>query len=94
MAKSYTVTIKLGSKNRPCHVGHQIGQEWTFNYMTPPGPCSLACNTMYPSAMALYGGGTFHWQADADAIYISCPDRDVQNIFELRRNPPGGSLVR
>ena len=83
--KQYDVVIKLISNQHPCHSGHKIGDEWVFEYMTPPNMCSLAYNTLYPVALALSTGGTFPWQEDTDVISIACPDGDVRNIFELRR---------
>ncbi len=83
--KEYTVNIKLVSNQNPCHLGHKIGDEWTFDYLTPPGMCSMAFNALYPVAQALQVGGTFPWQDDPDVITIACPDGDVNNIFELRR---------
>ena len=85
--KEYEVVIKLIGNRNPCHSGHKIGDEWVFNYMTPPGMCGLAFNALYPVALALQYGATFPWQADPDVVTISCPDAEVNNIFELRRRP-------
>jgi uncharacterized repeat protein (TIGR04076 family) len=85
--KAYEVSIKLIGNQRPCHSGHKIGDEWVFNYMTPGGMCSLAYNAIYPVALALQFGATFPWQEDPDVIQLSCPDGEVNNIFELRRRP-------
>lgn len=85
--KEYEVVIKLVSNQNPCHSGHKIGDEWVFNYMTPPGMCSLAYNAIYPAAMVLQFGGMFPWQDDPDVVQLSCPDGEVNNIFELRRRP-------
>ncbi len=83
--KQYEVVIKLVGNRSPCHSGHKIGDEWVFNYMTPPGICSLAYNALYPVALALQFGATFPWQVDPDVITIACPDAEVTNLFELRR---------
>jgi uncharacterized repeat protein (TIGR04076 family) len=85
--RQYEVVIKLISNLSPCHSGHQIGDEWVFNYMTPGGMCSLAFNAIYPVALALQFGATFPWQNDPDVITVSCPDAEVNNVFELRRRP-------
>jgi uncharacterized repeat protein (TIGR04076 family) len=85
--KAYEVSIKLIGNQRPCHSRHKIGDEWVFNYMTPGGMCSLAYNAIYPVALALQFGATFPWQEDPDVIQLSCPDGEVNNIFELRRRP-------
>lgn len=85
--KNYEVVIKLVGNQNPCHSGHKIGDEWVFNYMTPPGMCSLAFNAIYPMALTLQFGGTFPWQDDPDVATASCPDHKVNNVFELRRQP-------
>ena len=85
--KDYRVVIKLIGNQNPCHSGHQIGDEWVFDYMTPPGMCSLAFNAIYPVALALQFGATFPWQDDPDVITLSCPDHEVNNVFELKRIP-------
>ena len=85
--KEYEVVIKLIGNRSPCHSGHKIGDEWVFDYMTPPGMCSLAFNALYPVALALQFGATFPWSENPDVITISCPDGEVTNLFELRRRP-------
>lgn len=85
--QEYEVVIRLVRNQNPCHSGHQIGDEWVFNYMTPPGMCSLAYNAIYPAALALQFGATFPWQQDPNVIELSCPDGEVNNIFQLRRVP-------
>ena len=85
--RQYEVVIKLIDNLSPCHSGHQVGDEWVFNYMTPGGMCSLAFNAIYPVAPALRFGATFPWQNDPDVITLSCPDAQVNNVFELRRRP-------
>jgi uncharacterized repeat protein (TIGR04076 family) len=83
--KQYEVVIKLVGNKSPCHSGHKIGDEWVFDYMTPPGMCGLAYNALYPFALALRLGATFPWSANPDVVTICCPDADVNNLFELRR---------
>jgi len=84
--QQYEVVIKLVSNNCPCHVGHQIGNEWVFDYFTPPRRmCGLAFNAIYPFALAMLYGAKTPWQKDPDFYQVSCPDVTVQNIFELRR---------
>jgi uncharacterized repeat protein (TIGR04076 family) len=83
--KQYEVLIKLVSNNCACHVGHQIGDECVFDYFTPPHMCGLAFNAIYPFALALLYGAKTPWQKGPDLVTVSCPDADVQNIFELHR---------
>lgn len=85
--KGYQVIIKLVRNQSPCHSGHNIGDGWVFNHMTPGGMCGLAFNAIYPVALALQFGATFPWQSDPDVIEVSCPDGEVNNVFELRRVP-------
>lgn len=85
--KEYDVVIKLVSNQSPCHIGHQIGDEWVFQYKTPGDMCSLAYNAILPFALVLKYGGTFPWQKDPDVVQASCPDAEVNNVFELRRVP-------
>lgn len=85
--KEYDVVIELIGNKSPCHSGHQVGDEWVFQYMTPGGMCSLAYNAIFPMALALQFGATFPWQNDPDIVRVCCPDTGVQNIFELRRIP-------
>jgi uncharacterized repeat protein (TIGR04076 family) len=84
-SKEYEVVIKLVGNKKTCHSGHKIGDEWVFDYLTPPGMCSLAYNALYPIALALRFGATFPWEEDPDVVTICCPDADVSNCFELRR---------
>ena len=84
-SKEYDVIIKLVSNQRPCHNGHKVGDEWVFRYNTPEGMCSLAFNAIYPMVWALQFGATFPWQEDPDVTTVSCPDPEVNNVFELRR---------
>jgi uncharacterized repeat protein (TIGR04076 family) len=83
--KVYEVVIRLVANQRPCYVGHKIGDEWVFNYFTPSSMCGLAYNALYPVALALQFGATFPWQEDPDVITLACPDAEVNNVFELRR---------
>lgn len=85
--RHYEVLIKLIGNQSPCHSGHQVGDEWVFDYMTPGGMCGLAYNAIYPVALTLQFGGTFPWQDGPDVIEVACPDGQVNNIFELRRSP-------
>lgn len=87
----YIIRIKLLRNDRPCHFGHQVGDEWEFDHATPAGMCSMAYNSLYPVIFTLRNGGSFPWQEDPDVVEMSCPDGEVHNIFEVRRipRPPG-----
>ncbi len=85
--KQYDVRIKLISNQRPCNIGHKVGEEWLWEYKVPGGLCWFAYNAILPFAAVLKYGGTFPWQKDPDVITASCPDAEVVNVFELRRVP-------
>jgi uncharacterized repeat protein (TIGR04076 family) len=87
--KQYEVAIKLVGNQQPCHSGHEIGDEWTFNFQPPQGLCMFAYNSLFPFALVLKTGGTFPWQEDPDVITVCCPDSEVVNVFELRRREIG-----
>ncbi len=84
-AKEYEVVIKLVANKHPCHAGLKIGDEWAFDYSPPQRMCGFAYNAIFPFALVLKTGGTFPWQQDPDVVRATCPDEDVQNIFEIHR---------
>lgn len=51
--KRYEVLIKLIGNQSPCHIGHKIGDEWVFDYMTPGGICSLTDTVRTTCQMSL-----------------------------------------
>jgi uncharacterized repeat protein (TIGR04076 family) len=83
--KQYEVKIRLIRNNAPCHNGHKIGDEWEYNFAQPAGMCGFAYNSLLPFIMTMKTGGTLPWQEDPDLLMISCPDPEVQNVFEIRR---------
>ncbi len=84
-AEQYDVTVKLIRNNSPCHSGHQIGDEWEYNYAPPVGMCGFAYNAIFPFGVAIKTGGTFPWQQDPDVLTVARPDPEVHNVFEIRR---------
>ena len=85
--KEYDVAVKLVGNQKPCHSGHKVGDEWLFQFQPLEGMCFAAYNTLFPFILVLKCGGTFPWQEDPDTIVVSCPDPEVNNVFELRRIP-------
>ncbi len=83
----YDVVAKLVAHQRPCPLGYKVGDEWVLKAKTPEGMCSWAYNAIFPVVLTLQCGGTFPWQQDPDVTEVSCPDGDVNVIFELRRIP-------
>ena len=87
MAENYNITFKLIGNQKPCNVGHQVGEEWIWEDKTPHNMCFAAYNALYPFALVIKYGGNFPWQEDPNAIEQACPDADVVNRFEIRRTP-------
>ena len=87
MPEGYDVSIKLINNQKPCHNGHKVGDEWLLQDKTPGGICWAAYNSIFPFAIVLKHGGSFPWQTDPEVITASCPDREVVNVFEIRRIP-------
>ena len=83
--KAYEVVVRLVSNRSPCHSGHKIGDEWVFDFRPPQDLCGFAYNSLFPFALVLKTGGMFPWQSDPDVLTVSCPDAEVNNVFELRR---------
>ncbi len=57
--KQYEMVIKPVANQHPCYSGDKIGDEWLFNYFTPPHMYGLAFNAIYHVALALQYGTTF-----------------------------------
>ena len=87
MAENYNITFKLIGNQKPCNVGHQVGEEWIWEDKTPHNMCFAAYNALYPFALVIKYGGNFPWQEDPNVIEQACPDADVVNRFEIRRTP-------
>ncbi len=47
--------------------------------------CSSAYDTVIPFARILRYGGELPWADDKDVLLLSCPDPNVQVIYEVRR---------
>ena len=93
MAETYDVVIKLIGNQKPCNIGHEVGQEWVWKSKVPEGMCFFAYNTVHQFAQVFRYGGSFPWQNDPDVITASCPDAEVVNVFEIRRTPEKGKLA-
>ena len=81
------VSIKLVGGDGPCDIGLIPGTEWVVSEGCPEGLCTLAYNAMFPMIFALQSGGTFPWQEDPDISFASCPNPNVNNVYEIRRLP-------
>lgn len=78
------ITVKAITKNK-CHAKHKVGDSWLYEGKTIGGMCSSAYDTIITFARILRYGGEIPWADDKDAILLSCPDPDVQVIFEVMR---------
>jgi uncharacterized repeat protein (TIGR04076 family) len=56
MAESYDVCIKLIGNQKPCHIGHKVGDEWLLRDKTPGGICWAAYHSIFPFAIVLKHG--------------------------------------
>lgn len=83
--KEYNVVVKIIGGQSPCKQGHRIGDEWIIKGKTPDGLCTVAFNTIYQMIWGLQYGAVYPWQEDPDIMRITCPDPDVNMVFELRR---------
>lgn len=87
MAKQYDVqiTIKSVTKSK-CSQGFKPGDTWLIKEdKTPGGMCLGAFEAAYSSLRVLRCGGEQYWDKDKDVSYVSCPDPEVQLIYELKR---------
>ncbi len=91
MVKIYDVEITVHSiTKRKCHAGHKVGDSWLCKKdKTPGGMCVGAFNAIIPSLRTLIHGGAHYWDQrsnpEGDISYVSCPDRNVQVVYELKR---------
>ena len=91
MSETYDVkiTVKEITKNK-CNQGHKVGDSWIYGgkntALTPGGLCADAYCVLAPIANVLRFGGEFPWtREDKDVLLTSCPDPNVQVIYEIRR---------
>ena len=88
MAEPYKiqVTIKEITKNE-CPSGFKVGESWLIeDGKTPEGRmCSSAYELVLPWIRILRYGGELPWSEDKDVTLASCPDANVQVIYEVRR---------
>ena len=88
MAKQYAVeiTVKAITQSKGCAIGHKPGDTWLVKEnKTPDGICLGAFNALLPALKVFRCGGEHHFDKDRDVTCVSCPDRNVQVIWELRR---------
>jgi len=87
MAKIYDVEITVKSITQSkCHAGHKQGDSWLCKKdKTPGGICVGAFNAIIPQLRTLIHGGVHYWDKEGDVSYVSCPDRNVQVVWELKR---------
>ncbi len=87
MANIYEVEIAVKAiTTGKCHAGHKVGDTWLCKRdKTPEGLCVGAFNAIIPQLRTLIQGGSHYWDNDSDVSYVSCPDRNVQVIYELKR---------
>jgi len=79
------ITVKEITKNE-CPAGFKVGDSWVFDEgKTPGGMCTSAYDVVMPFARVLRYGGELPWATDKDVELVSCPDPNVQVIYEIKR---------
>ena len=78
------VIARVISQKGTCVAGHRVGDEFVVGQKAPPGMCSWAFYSLFPSAEVLQFDGSFPWEADPDKTTIACPDPENPVVFELR----------
>ncbi len=67
-----------------CNYGHKIGDK--FDYPSEKGKiCTAALHSLYPYALSIQIGGSFHWEEDPDSITVCCPDYKNPVVFKITR---------
>ena len=82
------VIARVISQKGTCAAGHKVGDEFVIGEKTPPGMCSWAFYTLFPSAEVLQFGGSFSWEEESNKTTAACPDPANPVVFELRRSLP------
>jgi uncharacterized repeat protein (TIGR04076 family) len=68
-----------------CRAGHQVGNQWKFDWCTPAGMCGSAYHTMYPVLHGLLlTSGRYEGPA-AEETLVACPD-DGWVTFRVERH--------
>ena len=76
-----TLVDQLGSQG--CHRGHKIGD--SFDFDTQRGDlCPMAMHVAFPYVDILRYGGKLPPSSAGDFRFC-CPDADVINVFEIRK---------
>jgi uncharacterized repeat protein (TIGR04076 family) len=79
------ISVKEITKNE-CPSGHKVGDSWIYEEgKSPGGMCTSAYDMVMPFARILRYGGEMPWSEDKDIIVLSCPDPNVQVIYEVKR---------
>lgn len=85
----YKMRATVVSIERPCALGHQVGDTWELSEFTPAGLCVWAYSALLTRIEALYFGATYPWQTDPDELLVACPDHLSAVVFKLERWPVG-----
>jgi len=79
------VTVHEVTKDK-CPQGFEVGDSWlSEGGKTPGGMCINAFYACYLAMHVFRNGGEHRWDEDKDVTYVSCPDRNRQLIYEVRR---------
>jgi len=81
----YRVKIEVISQEGHCANGHEVGDSWVSEHVTPGGICIAAFNAMCPRLNILEFGGAFPWRENKDEMFCTCPDGKNPVTFRLTR---------
>jgi uncharacterized repeat protein (TIGR04076 family) len=82
----YRVAARVIKQEGHCAVGHQVGDEVTFDGETVEGKiCISALYSFMPKVFAMRFGADFPWLEDKDVSTHACPDAWNPVVFEIRR---------
>ena len=81
----YRVKIEIVDKQGHCANGHELGDTWYAEHVSPCGLCMAALGAMLPRLEILEFGGGFPWRDNKDEMFCACPDAKNPITFRLTR---------
>jgi uncharacterized repeat protein (TIGR04076 family) len=85
----YRIFIRIDSVSGRCPALHFIDQHFEFNTGESHEECPAVFANIYPTMMALRGGGTPRWSAERERFTFCCPDNESDLTFRAKAVLPG-----
>jgi uncharacterized repeat protein (TIGR04076 family) len=85
MAQGSPVMMRIISIAGSCPNGHQVGEEYLVDGLTPAGICLGSFSSCLPYLTALRFGASFPWEKEEGTITVGCPDHINQVVWRLDR---------